>query len=267
MVGTSITARGTTRPISDAPGAGVRVTDTGTVREVVLDRPSRKNALTVGAYRALSAALSDAAADDRLHVVVLSSSAGPFSVGNDFGDLLEGSQGAADGEEFARSAGTFLRALAAFPKPLVAAVGGLAAGVGATILLHCDVVIAATTAAFEFPATRLGLLPDAGASVLLPATLGLQRATEWLLFGERIDAQTALRLGLVNAVVERHELSSTALARADSLTRLPQSTVRELKRLLREPMRALIEEAITREIASMSASLGSAAGLGRAGGL
>lgn len=256
MIGTSITPRGTMRPVADAPGAGVRVTDTGTVREVILDRPSRKNALTVAAYRALTAALTDAAADERLNVVVLSSSAGPFSVGNDFGDLLEGSQGATDGEEFARSAGNFLRTLAAFPKPIVAAVGGLAAGVGATILLHCDVVIAATTAAFEFPASRLGLLPDAGASVLLPATLGLQRATEWLLFGERVDAETALRLGLVNAVVARHELESTALARADSLTRLPQSTVREMKRLLREPMRALVEEAITREMASMSASLG-----------
>jgi enoyl-CoA hydratase/carnithine racemase len=255
MLGTPTGARSTSRAGSERPEAVVRVEDRGAIREVVLDRPSRKNALTIATYRALTAAFSEAAASERAHVVILTSSGGPFSVGNDFGDLLEGSQGASDGEEFASTAGTFLRTLASFPKPIVAAVGGLAVGAGATILLHCDIVIAATTAAFEFPATRLGMLPDAGSSVLLAARVGFQRATEWLLFGDRIDVETGHRFGFVNAIVSREELASSALARAEALTRLPQGTVREMKRLMREPLRAAVDEAIRRELEAMSASL------------
>jgi enoyl-CoA hydratase/carnithine racemase len=250
MAAVTMSARNSVRP-----EGVVFVKDAGTIREVVLDQPSRKNALTIATYRALTATLSDAAVNDKLHVVVLSASGGPFSVGSDFGDLLEGSQGMATGEQFAEAAGTFLRTLATFPKPLVAAVGGLAAGAGVTILLHCDVVVAATTAAFEFPSSRLGVLPDAGSSVLLPARLGLQRATEWLLLGERIDVATAYQLGFVNAVVAREDLASSALARAEALARLPQGTVRETKRLLREPLRAALDEAIGRELEAMFVSL------------
>jgi enoyl-CoA hydratase/carnithine racemase len=255
MVGTSTGMRGAPRAGFARPEAAVRVEDTGTIREVVLDRPSRKNALTIATYRALTAAFSDAATNNQSHVVILASSGGPFSVGNDFGDLLEGSQGASDGEEFASAAGAFLRTLASFPKPIVAAVGGLAVGAGATILLHCDVVIAATTAAFEFPSTQLGILPDAGSSLLLATRVGFQRATELLLFGDRVDVETAYRLGLVNAIVAREDLASAAMARAEALTRLPQGTVLELKRLMREPQRAAVEAAISRELEAMSASL------------
>ncbi len=254
-MGASTGERGAMRAGSARPEAVVRVEDAGPIRQVVLDRPSRKNALTIGTYRALTAAFSEAATNERLHVVVLSSSGWPFSVGNDFGDLLEGCQGTTDGEEFASTAGTFVRTLASFPKPVVAAVGGLAVGAGATILLHCDVVIAATTAAFEYPSTRLGILPDAGSTVLLPTRVGLQRATEWLLFGDRVDVETAYRFGLVNSIVARDDLAGAAMARAEALARLPQGTVREMKRLMREPLRAAVEEAIGRELHAMSASL------------
>jgi enoyl-CoA hydratase/carnithine racemase len=248
-------ARSSFRPGFVAPEAIVRIEDAPPIRELVLDQPSRKNALTISVYRALTAALAQAASDDRLLVVILSSSSGPFCVGNDFAALLEGSVGAYDGREFVAAAGRFLRTLASFPKPIIAAVGGIAAGAGATLLLHCDMIVASHGAAFDFPSTRLGILPDAGSSVLLPARVGLQRATEWLLFGDRIDVQTAEHLGFVNAVVPRNELSSTVMARADAIARLPQSTVRDTKRLLREPLRQAVEEAIERELETIRASL------------
>ena len=108
---------------------------------------------------------------------------------------------------------------------------------------------------FDFPSTRLGVLPDGGASLLLPARVGLQRAMDWLLFGERIDVETAREAGVVTTVVVREQLTRTVLARADALSKLPQVTLREMKRLLREPLRKELEDAIVRESKAISDSL------------
>ncbi|MDP9152015.1 MAG: enoyl-CoA hydratase-related protein [Myxococcota bacterium] len=249
--------RSSVRPGSERPEAGLRIEDVGALRKLTLDRPSKKNAITRTMYASLTAALVDAATNPRIDVVLLASSGGAFSAGSDLSDFADGLPSPADGEVFARTAGAFLRALSSFPKPIVAAVGGLAVGAGATILLHCDVVVAAQTAAFQFPFTRLAIVPEAGSSVLLAARVGLQRATEWLLFGDRIDAETALRFGLVNAIVHREDLAGAAIARAEALCRLPQGAVRDTKRLLREPLRAAVEDAITRELDAISSCLAS----------
>jgi enoyl-CoA hydratase/carnithine racemase len=219
------------------------VEDTGPIRKLTLDRPSRKNAITAWMYETLTSALSEAAASERTDVVLVASSGGAFSTGTDFADPSEPVPATRDGA-LAHTAEVFLRTLASFPKPIVAAVGGLAVGMGATILLHCDLVVAAPTAAFEFPSTRLALEPEAGSSVLLAARVGLQRASEWLLFGDRIDVETAYRFGLVNAIVHRGDLAGAAFARAEALTKLPQGPVRETKRLLREPMLAAMQTAM-----------------------
>ncbi len=236
--------RSSMRPGSERPEAGVRVEDSGHIRKVLLDRPSKKNAIDRAMYEMLTAALADAATNDSVDVVLIASSGGAFSVGSDPSDLAT----EPDAQAFAQVVGAFVRTIAAFPKPIVAAVGGVAVGLGATILLHCDLVVAAHTAAFEFPRTRLAVDPEAGSSVLLAGRVGLQRASEWLLFGDRIDVDTALRFGLVNTIVQREELASAALARAEALARLPQSVVRETKRLLRAPLRAAVDEAITNEL-------------------
>ncbi len=236
--------RSSTRTGAVRREAGVRVEDAGPIRKITLDRPSRKNAITLAMYDGLCAALADSAHSEQTDVVLLGSAGGTFSVGDDTGSVApEGSA-----ESFAQSAADFLRVLCSFPKPIVAAVGGLAAGAGAAILLHCDVVVASQAAAFEFPALGRSAISEFGTSVLLPARVGLQRATEWLLLGERIDVDTAFRVGLVNAIVQREDLASAALARAEALARLPQATVRETKRRIREPLRAAIDAAITREL-------------------
>jgi enoyl-CoA hydratase/carnithine racemase len=253
--GVAMSVRSSMRPMFPAPEAGVRVEDSESIRTLVLDRPSRKNAFSVSMYRTLVSALAEAADSESISVVRLASSSAIFSAGNDFNVMLEGGMGEVDGDEFAMAAADFYLALANFPKPVIAEVGGLAAGAGATILLHCDVVVATTSACFDFPSTRLGVLPDAGSSLLLANRVGLQRATDWLLFGERIDVETARELGIVNTVVVREHLSRTVLARADALSKLPQGTVREMKRLLREPLRQAVHDAIVRETKAISESL------------
>ncbi len=143
----------------------------------------------------------------------------------------------------------------AFPKPIVAAVNGHAIGIGATMLLHCDLVIASSAATFQFPFAQLGVVPEAGSSVLLPARVGLARASEWLLLGERVDAETALRSGLVNAVVAPDSLSGAADARVEALTKIPLAALCETKRLIREPHRAAVDAAVARELDAFAARL------------
>jgi enoyl-CoA hydratase/carnithine racemase len=230
------------------PEAGVTVEDSGAIREVILDRRSKKNAITIDMYRKLTAALEGAARDPGLHVVQFSSSGGAFSVGSDVSELSGDSSDPAHFEEFASAVRNFLLTLVSFPKAIVAAVNGLARGMGATMLLHCDVVVASPFAAFEFSSAKLATGLDATSGVLLGARVGLQRASEWLLFGERVDASTLLQLGLVNGVVPLENLAGSVRARAEALASLPQQAVCETKRLLREPLRAAVGDAIAREL-------------------
>jgi enoyl-CoA hydratase/carnithine racemase len=233
----------------------VRVEDTARVRKITLDRPEKKNALTAAMYAALDDALTSAATDDRIAVVQIGAAGQAFCAGNDIADFMRASTASAE-ERSTRRSGNFLRTLASFPKPLVAAVNGLAIGVGATLLLHCDCVVASTAATFQFSFTRLGLVPEAGSSVLLPARVGALRAAEWLLFGERIDPDTALRSGLVNAVVPPEELAGATAARVKALAELSIGSLCETKRLLREPQRVAVEQAIARELEAFGARLG-----------
>jgi len=233
----------------------VRVEDAARVRKITIDRPAKKNALTVAMYETLYGAMSTAATDDRISIVQIGAVGDAFCAGNDIADFMRAATGAAEGLS-PRPAGGFLQTLASFPKPLVAVVNGLAIGIGATMLLHCDYVVASSTATFQFPFTKLALVPEAGSSVLLPARVGAQRAAEWLLFGDRIDAETALRTGLVNAVVPPDALESAAAARVKALTELPLGALCETKRLLREPHRVAVEQAMSRELEAFGLRLG-----------
>jgi enoyl-CoA hydratase/carnithine racemase len=233
----------------------VRVEDAAKVRKITLNRPAKKNALTVAMYAALDEALTTAAGDDRISVVLIGAAGDAFSAGNDIVDFMRAATGNSDGLS-PRPAGSFLRTIASFPKPLIAAVNGLAIGIGATMLLHCDYVVASSTATFQFPFTRLALVPEAGSSILLPARVGAQRASEWLLFGDRIDSETAHRCGLVNAIVPPDALESAATARAKALTELALGSLCETKRLLREPNRVAVEQAMSRELEAFAARLG-----------
>ena len=168
----------------------------GGVCEVCFDRPEKRNAITFAMYEALARALHGAQSDEAVRAVLLRGEGAGFCAGNDLQDFLSG-------PEFTLQHPVMevLRTLATFDKPLLAAVHGQAVGIGVTMLLHCDLVVAATGAQFSLPFVALGLVPEAGSSLLLPRLIGRQRAAELLFLGKRLDAAAAERLGLVTRVV------------------------------------------------------------------
>ena len=176
----------------------VTLADQGPIRIVRMNRPDKKNALTASMYGAMADALENANSHRDIRCVVIAGLPGAFSAGN---DLAEFSQAATSGEGVALPVVRFLHALARSERPLVAAVQGLAVGVGTTMLLHCDHVVAGTDARFSTPFVNLGLVPEAASSLLAPRLMGHLRAFELLVMGRPLDAAAALACGLVNAVV------------------------------------------------------------------
>lgn len=207
----------------------------GGVLRLTFNRPEKKNALDREMYLTLIAALEAAQSDDGLRVVLLCGSGGAFTAGNDLNDFLLGRK---TGEEF--PALRFVRTLAAFPKPLVAAVAGEAVGVGATMLLHCDLVYAAPGARFSFPFVDLGLVPEAGSSLLAPRLFGAAKAAQYLLLCESFGSEEALRLGLLNEIASEDRLLDRAEAAASKLAQKPVEALLATRRLLRgDPARTL----------------------------
>ena len=206
----------------------VVTTRTDGVLEIRLNRPEKKNALTRDMYEAMVAAFDQVDADPTLRVALLTGTGDTFTSGNDIGDFQ--SRAAGNSES---SASRFLPTISSMQKPLIAAVNGAAIGVGTTMLMHCDLIVAARSARFVMPFTSLGLVPEAASSLLFPRLLGNQRASALLLLGEPLDAMTAQDWGLVNRVVEDDELLPTARDIAQRLASLPPQAVRETKRLIR----------------------------------
>ena len=208
--------------------AQVIVTADAGVMEVRLNRPEKRNALTAAMYQALAGALQAAQADPGVRAVLLVGEGAGFCAGNDLNDFLAAGQLTPEHPVL-----VFLRTLASFDKPLIAAVHGQAVGIGVTMLLHCDLIVAARSAQFSLPFVQLGLVPEAGSSLLLPRLVGQQRAAELLFLGKPFDAETALRLGLINRVVGEAELAGEARALAAAVAAQPTESLRATRRLLR----------------------------------
>ncbi|WP_395675964.1 enoyl-CoA hydratase [Inquilinus sp.] len=225
---------------------------TGPVMTIRLNRPEKKNAINRAMYEALTAALRAAATARSVRVVVLRGG-DDFSAGNDIADFL------ANG----KSAGMqpvldFLDALSTFPKPLVAGVRGSAIGIGTTLLLHCDVVLATPSARFALPFVQLGLVPEAASTLLLPAAVGRLKASWWLLTGEGFDAEAALQAGLITRLIGETTLDAELDAVVARLAALPPAAIRQTKALLQAPQEAAVREAMTREVQAFGAQLKSA---------
>jgi len=206
----------------------VLVNQSAGVCEVRFNRPQKRNALTVAMYEAFGAALHEAHADRSVGAVLLSGEGPGFCAGNDLNDFLEVGEFTS-----AHPVMGLLRTLATFDKPLVAAVHGQTVGIGVTMLLHCDLVVGARGAQLSLPFVKLGLVPEAGSSLLLPRLLGQQRAAELLLLGEPVAAEEAQRLGLLNRVVDEAVLLGEARSLAQTLARQPAAALGATRRLLR----------------------------------
>jgi enoyl-CoA hydratase/carnithine racemase len=217
----------------------------GAVLRIGFDRPERRNAITLAMYDELADALTDAAADQDIKVVLLHGRPEVFTAGNDLGDFLDDPPSGRESPTY-----RFLSTLSTFPKPLLAAVTGHAIGIGTTMLMHCDLVCAADDARFSLPFVNLGICPEAASSVLLPALAGYARAAELLLFGEPFDARKAESVGLANHVLPAGEVLEFAAGRARMLAQRPLSSLLETKRLMRAPLAAQVARAIDDESAT-----------------
>lgn len=212
-----------------------------------IHRPEKKNALTQSMYAALAQGIRQADADDAVRVIVLRGSENCFTSGNDVNDFVK--SGNADGE---RPSFQFMQAIGKARKPVIAAVGGLAIGIGTTMLFHCDLVYAAEETFLQLPFTRLGLCPEAGSSYLLPLIAGHQRASELLLLGERFSAQKAQEFGIVNEVLPMAGYLEHAMAKAVELAQLPAESVQASKALIKRQQQPVLDEVITEELEEFS---------------
>ena len=210
--------------------SGIEYVRDGAVLHLRFDRPAKKNAITGAMYTAMTAALHAAQNDPAVQVVLISGNGGCFTAGNDLKDFLTAPLSDANAPVV-----VFLKILASFEKIMVAAVRGPAIGIGTTLLLHCDMVLASETARFQLPFVDLALVPEAASSLLLPRLAGYQRAAELLLLGEAFDAARGYEIGLVNRVVADSELDAAALDVARRIAAKPRAAVLATKRLLKNP--------------------------------
>ncbi|MEH6548822.1 MAG: enoyl-CoA hydratase [Pseudomonadales bacterium] len=220
----------------------VNVTIDNQVMTISWDRPDKKNALTQAMYGAAADALLDAENDNNVRVVILTGTHDCFTAGNDLNDFLN-NPAIGDDTPVAR----FLAAIASFKKPIIAAVNGPAVGVGTTMLLHCDMVVAADTSVFSMPFSKLGVCPEAASSYLLPLMAGYHRAAELLLLGENFDANTARDCGIVNRIAPSAEYQTLARKLAETMAQLPPNSLRTTKAFLKSSMEQVVSTRMKEE--------------------
>ena len=212
------------------------------ILRITINRVAKRNALTAEMYLTMSDALDEAGEDETIKVALIEAEGPHFSAGNDITEFIGGGYSLAPGSPWRR----FAESLAAFAKPIVAAVQGYAVGIGLTMLLHCDIVLADGSVKFSAPFAQLGLVPEVGSSGLLPVRIGRVKANEVFLLGKVIEAADAERLGLINQIISDGEVRRAANEVASRIASLPAASVAHIKRLSRSTYPG-IEERIQAE--------------------
>jgi 2-(1,2-epoxy-1,2-dihydrophenyl)acetyl-CoA isomerase len=216
----------------------LRIDDSGAVRTLTLDRPDRLNAFDAALHAALRDALSAAAAEEAVKVVVLTGSGRAFSSGQDLTENLPRDEaGRIDLKgPLERDYNPLVLALHRFPKPTIAALNGPAVGASTNIALACDIVLAARSASLQQAFVRIGLIPDAGGTWLLPRIIGAKRALALMMTGEPVAAQDALALGLVHRVYEDADFAASVGEFALTLAQGPMLALRLIKEAVRQSL-------------------------------
>jgi enoyl-CoA hydratase/carnithine racemase len=236
----------------------LQIADENRVRTLTLDRPDALNAFNEALYEATANAIRAAAADPEVAVVLLTGNGRAFSAGNDLKEMqarITDPAMATTGSHFS----SMIEALADFPKPLICAVNGLGVGIGTTILGYADLVFMSSEARLKCPFTSLGVAPEAASSYLLPQLVGRQNAAWLLMSSEWVNADEALRMGLVWRVCEPDELLPEARRHAEILAARPIPSLMAVKQAIAEPSRPGIEAATERENAHFAELMGAAA--------
>ena len=199
------------------------------IMTVTLRRPEKKNAITAEMYERLSAAFESAESNPDVKTVLIDADGDTFCAGNDLADFATAAQGTDE-----LPAARFIRVLTKSAKPVIAAVQGNAVGIGTTMLLHCDLVYIAHHARLAAPFARLGIVPEAASSLLLPARIGHARAFAMFALGDTLDAAAAVACGLATAALPMDEVRDTARNAAKKLSQGPHGAFRQTKLLMRE---------------------------------
>ncbi len=220
----------------------------GGVARLTFNRPDRLNSFNAAMHAELRDALGRVAGDGA-RVLVLTGAGRGFSAGQDLGDrqVLPGGARADLGESIERNYKPLVLALAALPMPTVAAVNGVAAGAGASIALACDLVVAAKSATFIQAFSRLGLVPDSGATWFLPRLVGSARALGLAMLGERLPAAQAADWGLIWRCVEDAEFASVVDRLAAELAAAPTRALVRTREAMRAAATATLAEQLDRE--------------------
>ena len=198
--------------------------DTQGVFTITLNRLGKKNALCSSMYKQLIKYFIYASQSEHVRCLLIKGDINCFTAGNDFTESV-------NDEPLAFK---FIEQLAKFDKPFVAAVAGPTVGIGVTMLLHCDMVIAATNSQFMFPFSKLGICLEAGSSLLLPLKVGHNKAFEIAVLGEPFSAEQAYQYGIANKICQPEDLIDIAVSLARTITKLPADSVQTSKRLMRQ---------------------------------
>jgi enoyl-CoA hydratase/carnithine racemase len=209
----------------------------GAVQVIRMNRPDKKNAITRAMYGAMAKALTDGDADPAVRCHVFLGIPGAFSSGNDMADFMVVAMGGDGGTEVF----DFLMALATSQKPMVSAADGIAVGIGTTIHLHCDLTFATPRTNFVTPFVNLGIVPEAGSSLIAPLLMGRQQAFALLALGEPFPAERARQVGMIYEVVGEDQLEPRALAAAGEIAARPPQALKIARDLMRGNRDELVE--------------------------
>ena len=207
----------------------VRVERRDAVITITLARPERRNAITVAMYAALAEAIESAMADPSVRLITFRGEGQDFAAGNDLADFLT----ALPRDTTDIPVWRLLRALATCEIPIIAAVHGNCVGIGTTMLLHCDLVVAEEGARFSLPFVDLALVPEAASTLLLPALAGRRRAARYLLLAEPFGVDEAVAIGLVSHAAPAGELDAMLRSIVERLLAKPPAALRQTQQLLR----------------------------------
>lgn len=233
-------------------GEHLKKTLEGGVLTLTLTRADKKNALTGAMYDGMADAFGDANSNDAVRVIVLRGSEGVFTAGNDLKDFAAAG-GARKGPAPAQS---FLRNLINCDKPVIGSVDGLAIGVGTTMLMHCDYVVASPNASFATPFIDLGLCPEGGSSVAMPTRLGRAATFRLLMLGDRLSAAEAKEYDLVDQIAD--DCDAVAATLAERIAAKPPGAMLATKKLIGAASRPALHAQMEHEFGAFGERLLSA---------
>lgn len=212
---------------------------------LTLNHPDKRNALSAELLNDLSQTLTQLRTEDGLRVVILTGAGEAFCAGTDISELQSLTE--SDGIRISARGQKLCDEIESFPVPVIAAVNGVAAGGGCELVLACHLRVASTHAQFSLPETKLGLIPAYGGTQRIARDIAIARALEMMLVGKNIDSATALKLGLLNRVVEPNELMSEARALANEIAALAPLAIRACLKAVTEGLKMPFEEGLALE--------------------